>query len=117
VKNIGEREGDEVVQLYVRDVEADVTRPVKELKGFKRITLSQGEKNTIVFKLFVAQLGFYNLDMQFVVEPGVIEVMIGSSSDDIRTTGAFEIVGETSEIGNSKVFFSEATSEPDSSGS
>ncbi|MBI5115878.1 glycoside hydrolase family 3 C-terminal domain-containing protein [Candidatus Poribacteria bacterium] len=115
VKNIGKCEGDEVVQLYVRDVKASVTRPVKELKGFKRITLARGEKKTVVFKLFVAQLGFYDQDMRFIIEPGAIEVMIGSSSDDIRTTGAFEIVGETSEIGASKVFFSEVTREPASS--
>ncbi|RJP69457.1 MAG: beta-glucosidase [Candidatus Abyssobacteria bacterium SURF_17] len=108
VKNVGEREGDEVVQLYVHDVKASVTRPVKELKGFKRITLAPGEKKTVMFTLFVTQLGFYNRDMQFVVEPGTIEVMLGSSSDDIRATGEFEIVGEMSEIGDSKVFFSEA---------
>jgi len=106
VKNTGEREGDQVVQLYVHDVLASLTRPVKELKGFKRITLAPGKKKTVTFTLFVSQLGFYNLDMEFVVEPGTIEVMIGSSSDDIRLTGELKIVGETTDVSASKTFFS-----------
>jgi len=106
VKNVGERKGDEVVQLYVHDVLSSVTRPVKELKGFKRITLEPGEKKTVIFTLSVSQLGFYNRNMEFVVEPGTIEVMIGSSSEDIRLTGEFDIVGETTKVGATRVFFS-----------
>ena len=93
VKNVGEQEGDEVVQLYVHDVLASLTRPVKELKGFKRITLEAGEKKSVTFALPVSQLGFYNREMEFVVEPGTVEVMIGSSSEDTRLSGKFEIVG------------------------
>ncbi len=107
VRNVGERAGDEVVQLYVHDAEAKVTRPVKELKGFRRIALEPGEKKNIAFALSVNQLGFYNENMEFVVEPGTIEVMVGSASDDIRLSGEFEITGETTEIGKAKVFFSE----------
>ncbi len=81
-------------------------RPVKELEGFKRITLEPGEKKTVTFTLSVSQLGFYDRDMEFVVEPGTIEVMIGSSSDDIRLTGRFDIVGETTKVGATKIFFS-----------
>lgn len=108
IKNAGEREGDEVVQLYAHDAQARITRPIKELKGFKRITLAPGEKKTVTFALFVNQLGFYNEDMEFVVEPGVAEVMIGSASDDIRLSGEFEIVGKTADISGSKKFFSTA---------
>lgn len=108
VKNVGEREGDEVVQLYVHDVLSSVTRPVKELKGFKRITLEPGEKRTVTFTLAVSQLGFYNRDMEFVVEPGAVEVMVGSSSEDIRLSGEFEIIGETTATGLTRTFFSTA---------
>jgi len=95
VTNAGERSGDEVVQLYVHDVVASVTRPVKELKGFKRVTLAPGETKTLTFELAVNQLAFYDRTMAFVVEPGTIEVTVGSSSEDIRLTGSFEITGET----------------------
>ncbi len=106
VKNVGERKGDEVVQLYIHDVVASVTRPVKELKGFKRITLEPGEKKTVIFTLAVSQLGFYDRRMALVVEPGTIDVMVGSSSEQIRLSGQFEIVGETTEIAAHKTFFS-----------
>ncbi len=106
IQNVGEREGDEVVQLYVHDVLSDMTRPVKELKGFKRVTLEPGEKTTVTFTLSVSQLGFYNQKMVFVVEPGTIEVMIGSSSEDIQLTGEFEIVGEVTDVSATKTFFS-----------
>jgi beta-glucosidase len=108
VRNVGGRRGDEVVQLYVHDVLSSVTRPVKELKGFKRITLEPGEKKTVTFTLSVSQLGFYNRNMEFVVEPGTVEVMIGSSSEDIQLAGKFDIVGETTEVGATKTFFSAA---------
>ncbi len=105
VKNVGERNGDEVVQLYVRDAVASVTRPVKELKGFCRVTLAAGESRTVTFHLAAAQLAFYDRQMNYVVEPGKIEIMVGSSSDDIRLKGEFEIVGEVMTI-EKKVFFS-----------
>jgi len=97
VTNTGDRSGDEVVQLYVHRRGVSVTRPVKELKGFKRITLGAGEKTTVTFTLLGSQLGFYNLDMEFVVEPGAVEVMVGSSSADIHLTGEFEIVGRATD--------------------
>lgn len=106
VKNVGEREGDEVVQLYLHDVLSSITRPVKELKGFKRITLQPGEKKTVTFTLVVSQLGLYNQDMAFVVEPGAVEVMVGSSSEDIRLTGKFDIVGKTTRVSAARTFFS-----------
>ena len=83
VENTGKRAGDEVVQLYIRDMAASVTRPVKELKGFKRLSLTPGEKQRVEFTLGPEHLGFYNREMRFVVEPGEFRVMVGSSSEDV----------------------------------
>jgi beta-glucosidase len=98
VANAGDCAGDEVVQLYVHDAAASVTRPVKELKGFKRVALEPGQQKTVSFALAVSQLGFYDRGMRFMVEPGTIEVMVGSSSTDIRLRGAFEIIGEPVDV-------------------
>lgn len=107
IKNVGDREGDEVVQLYVRDPVASVTRPIKELKGFKRLTLKPGEEKKVTFKLHADVLAFYDEDEKLIVEPGVIEVMVGSSSEDIRLKGSFEIVGTKREVTSMRRFFSE----------
>ena len=85
VTNTGKRAGDEVVQLYVRDLfTARVTRPVKELKGFRRITLQPGETQTVAFEVGLEQLAFWNEDMQRVVEPGEFEIMVGGSSVEVQ---------------------------------
>lgn len=91
VRNTGKVAGDEVVQLYVRDPIASVARPVKELRGFKRVSLAVGEATRVSFKLAAAQLALFGLDSQWRVEPGRIEVMVGASSTDIRAHSAFEI--------------------------
>ena len=83
VENSGKRVGDEVVQVYIRDVAASIARPVKELKGFQRVTLQPGEKRRLEFVLGPEQLGSYNHDMKFVVEPGEFRVMVGSNSQDV----------------------------------
>jgi beta-glucosidase len=83
VENVGKRSGDEVVQLYVRDVAASMTRPVKELKGFQRITLQPGEKKQVEFLLTAEKLGFWNREMRFTVEPGEFKVMVGANSEDL----------------------------------
>jgi beta-glucosidase len=83
VENVGRRPGDEVVQLYIRDVAASMTRPVKELKGFRRITLQPGEKKRVEFLLTVEELGFWNREMRFTVEPGQFKVMVGANSEDL----------------------------------
>ena len=106
VRNAGERSGAEVVQLYTHTPSSHVTRPVKELKGFKRVRLAAGEKRTVTFTLALGQLGFYDRSMRFVVEPGTVEVMVGSSSDDVRLTGKFEITGETADVNTSKTYSS-----------
>ena len=93
VTNVGKRAGEEVVQLYIRDVAASVTRPVKELKGFQRLMLQPGEKKRVEFTLTNEQLGFYNRQMRFVVEPGEFKVMVGSSSEDVDLIEtSFEVV-------------------------
>ncbi len=93
IENSGTRAGDEVVQLYVRDVECSVTRPSKELRGFERITLGPRRKKTVTMELPGDKLAFYDENTHgFVVEPGVFEVMVGSSSADIRATARFEVL-------------------------
>ncbi len=109
VKNVGAVAGDEVVQLYVHDREATITRPVQELAGFCRIHLNPGETQTVSFSLKISQLAFYNVDMEFVVEPGNIDVMAGSSSEDIRLKGEFEITGSAVSINGGRPFTSEAS--------
>lgn len=80
VKNTGTREGAEVVQMYIRDRISSVTRPVKELKGFKKIWLKPGEQTTVAIGITPDLLKFYDIDMQYVVEPGEFEIMVGNSS-------------------------------------
>jgi beta-glucosidase len=83
VTNVGSRAGDEVVQLYLRDEVGSVTRPVQQLRGFKRIHLSAGERKNLVFMLTAEDLAFYNQEMKWVVEPGSFEVLVGGNSVDV----------------------------------
>lgn len=85
VTNKGDREGDEVVQLYVRDLVGSISRPVKELKGFERISLKPGESRKVDFKITPEMLKFYNFDLEEVNEPGDYDVMIGPNSRDVKT--------------------------------
>jgi beta-glucosidase len=94
VVNVGEREADEVVQLYMRDLAASVTRPIKELKGFARVTLAPGERRRVSFHLAAEQLAFTGVDGRLVVEPGRHRVMVGTSSADLPLQGEFEVTGE-----------------------
>lgn len=94
IKNTGKLKGDEVVQLYVRDEIASLPRPVKELKDFIRVTMDPGESKIITFQMKTDHLAYYDEDMELMVEPGKFKVMIGSSSEDIRLTGEFEVGGE-----------------------
>ena len=91
VRNTGKRAGDEVVQLYLRDPVASVARAVQELRGFKRVTLAPGEASRVSFRLSGPQTAVFGLDNQWRVEPGRMEVMVGSSSADIRARGDFEL--------------------------
>ncbi len=85
VTNTGRREGDEVVQLYVRDDEASLTRPVMELKKFRRVTLRPGERQTVTFSITPDDLSFWNIDMKRVVEPGTVTIMAGPNSVDLKS--------------------------------
>lgn len=86
VTNTGQREGDEVVQLYVHDQAASVTRPVMELRGFRRVTLKPGETRKIEFTLGPDDFSLWNEDMREVVEPGLFDILVGASSADLKTT-------------------------------
>src|SRR4029077_4533484 len=91
VTNAGTREGTEVVQLYVRDEVASVSRPVRELKAFKRVTLKPGESRAVDLRLAVRDLWFYGLDMKRVVEPGTFAVYVGSNSAE-GLEARFEVI-------------------------
>jgi beta-xylosidase len=82
VTNTGKRAGTEVVQMYIRDLVSSVTRPVKELKGFVKVSLKPGETKTVTFDITPDSLAFYDVNMKFVVEPGDFEIMVGNSSRD-----------------------------------
>jgi beta-glucosidase len=82
LKNTGERPGTEVVQMYIRDLVSSVTRPVKELKGFRKISLRPGETRTVALDITPESLAFYDINMKYVVEPGEFEIMVGNSSRD-----------------------------------
>jgi beta-glucosidase len=82
VTNVGERKGTEVVQMYIRDRFSSVTRPVKELKGFKKVSLNPGEKTTVALDITPDSLAFFDIHMQFRVEPGEFDIMVGNSSRD-----------------------------------
>ncbi len=106
VTNVGERAGDEVAQLYTHQQVRGITRPVKELKAFKRVTLAPQETRTVTLRVPVNLLGFYSIDNRYVVEPGTVEIMVGSSSQHIHCAGAVEITGERKAV--EKAFFSTA---------
>ncbi|MEO5562311.1 MAG: glycoside hydrolase family 3 C-terminal domain-containing protein, partial [Chitinophagaceae bacterium] len=93
IQNTGKVKGDEVVQLYVHDVVSSVIRPSKELRGFQRISLAPGAKQTVSFTVPAEKLSFYDETTHgFIVEPGMFDIMIGSSSDDIRAKGQVEVI-------------------------
>lgn len=91
IKNTGKIKGDEVVQLYLRDEISSVTTYTKVLRGFERISLKAGEEQTVHFRLRPQDLGLWDKNMNFRVEPGSFKVMLGASSTDIRLHGQFEI--------------------------
>ena len=91
VQNIGERIGDEIVQLYISDMKSTISVPAIELQGFKKVSLKPGEKKTVKFKLNYENLGLYNRFLEYVVEPGKFEVLIGSSCEDIRVKSSFSV--------------------------
>jgi beta-glucosidase len=103
VANVGPRAGDEVVQLYARDLVASVTRPVRQLVGFQRLHLAPGEARRVVFQLDPSQLACVGPRLRWRVEPGRFAVQVGASSEDVRAEGGFEVVGEVRELDSSEI--------------
>jgi beta-glucosidase len=92
VKNTGSREGDDVVQLYIHDPVASISQPVRRLRGFQRVTLKPGETQNVSFRLDASDVGFYDNQGKFVVEPGRIDVYAGDSST-ADLTASFQVSG------------------------
>jgi beta-glucosidase len=105
LSNVGSRTASEVVQLYVRDLHASLTRPIKELKGFVRVGLAPGERRTVRFTLAAEQLAFTGIDGRLLVEPGRHRVMVGTSSADLPLQDEFEVVGQPRVLGARSRFF------------
>ncbi|WP_432487931.1 glycoside hydrolase family 3 N-terminal domain-containing protein [Kineococcus sp. SYSU DK018] len=103
VRNTGERDGEEVVQLYLHDVLAQVTRPVRELTGFTRVRLEAGASARVTFELHADRTSFTGRRGERVVEPGEVEVMVGSSSTDTPCTGSFTLTGPLRTVGFDRV--------------
>jgi len=104
IKNTGQVAGEEVVQLYIHDEFASSPRPIKELKAYQRLRLEPDETRTITFHLPVNQLAFYDVDLNLILEAGRINVMVGSTSEDIRLCGEFEIIGDKKMMVKDRVF-------------
>jgi beta-glucosidase len=96
LKNTGKYAGAEVVQLYLRDMVASVTRPIKELKGFQKVYLKPGESREVSFTIDKEKLSFYDQAMKWTTEPGQFKLMIGDSSDHIELETNFELTDSTS---------------------
>jgi beta-glucosidase len=107
VTNTGERSGDEVVQLYARDEEATVARPVLELRGFCRVPLAAGERRTVTFRLAAEQFAYVGADYRRVIEPGTIRLWVGTSSCDLPLEATVELVGPTIELVERKRYLTE----------
>ena len=107
ISNTGDRRGDEVVQLYLKDEYASMTRPVKELAGFCRVTLEPGEKKSIHFTISASQIAFLDQNMKWRIEKGCVFVEIGSSSEDIRCEDAFYIKETAWITGRDREFYAE----------
>ena len=103
VHNEGDRAGAEVVQLYLADPVAQVTRPVIELAGFARVRLEPGERTRVTFTLHADRTSFTGVDLRRIVEPGEIRVMVGASSEDIRGEGKFRLTGDPRVVGHDRV--------------
>ena len=96
--------GDEVVQLYTTFKNTGIIRPVQELRGFKRVSLEPGEEKTVVFNLSLRQMGYYDENMEFVVEPGTLEIKIGNKCKDYPIVEKIQIVGDKKNVKNRRVY-------------
>jgi beta-glucosidase len=108
VRNTGDRSGEEIVQLYLHDVTASVTRPVKQLVGFARVPLEEGGSARVSFRVHADLTSFTRTDLRRVVEPGAIEVFVGPSSGDLPLRDTFQLSGPTRVVGHDRVMTSHA---------
>lgn len=108
IENTGKYTGTEIVQLYLSDKYASMTRPVKELAGFARVTLEPGERKQVTFKTAASQMAFLDRDMRWKIEKGAMEVEVGSSSEDIRLRGEYRVRGDAWIQGKKRRFYAEA---------
>jgi beta-glucosidase len=111
VTNAGSRPGDEVVQLYIRDEEATVARPVRELRGFRRLHLAPGECRTVAFHLSTEQFSYVGADLRRVVEPGRVSVQVGRSSVDLPLTAELLLRGPVVELAERRHYLTESAVE------
>ena len=102
VTNTGNYDGEEIVQLYVADKVASMVRPIKELKGFQKVFIPKGQTKRVEFKLNVKDLGFWNSLMQYVVEPGTFEIMVGTNSEELQKKEAVWDDGKVSEASSAR---------------
>jgi beta-glucosidase len=112
VGNTGARAGDEVVQLYVRDEEASVARPVRELLGFRRVHLAPGERRTVTFRLGTEQFAYTGADYRRVIEPGTVRLWVGTSSADLPLAASVELVGPVIELRERTRYLTETSVTP-----
>ncbi len=112
VRNTGGRAADETVQLYLSDVQAQVTRPVLELAGFTRVSLAAGRSARVTFALHADRTAFTGLDLRRIVEPGTIDVLVGPSSGDLPCSASFDLVGPVREAGSDRVLVTPASVAP-----
>jgi beta-xylosidase len=103
VRNTGDRDGVETVQLYLHHTRAQTTRPVRELAGFTRVALPPGDSARVLFTLHADRTGFTGIDLQRIVEPGTIEIFVGRSATDLPCTESIELTGPRRVIGHDRV--------------
>lgn len=111
VKNTGDYDGSEVIQVYYYFKDAKVTRPNKQLAAFSKVKLKKGQNKTILFEIPIALLGYYNENMEFVMEPGEMEIMLGTSSEDMFYRDTIQIVGAKRNLLHKRVYKSKVTIE------
>ncbi|WP_285487180.1 beta-glucosidase [Amycolatopsis taiwanensis] len=112
VANAGDRAGEEIVQLYLHDVCAQVTRPVRQLAGFVRVALAPGERARVTFALHADRTSFIGLNLRRIVEPGTVEVFVGPSSADLPCSASFDLTGPVRELTRDRVLTTPATVAP-----
>ena len=103
LSNTGDRAGEEIVQLYLHDVQAQVSRPLRQLTGFKRVALEPGAAAQVTFTIHADRTAFTGVDGTRLVEPGDFEVLVGRSATDLPLTASFRLIGPARQVGHDRV--------------